>query len=185
MVCLACTELSQALLCEACRQLIRPGPPRRLRGGFIVYPGAFHAGPARALVHRLKYQGVRGAAKVLAIAMSQLVPAETTALVAVPRAVSRRVRYGTDPAALLAQALGSLLGIEVVDAIRPGLWWPHHAGRTNPRARPRFALTVAPQSDWVLVDDVLTSGATMTAAFDACERVLRLGVTATGAGTVV
>lgn len=147
--------------------------------------GAEHRGPARRLVHRMKYQGISAAADVLASVMACSVPEGVEALVPVPRATLRRWRYGTDPASMLAMAVARRTGLSVVAGLAPAWWWPRHAGRERrSRATPRFRAVRTPGPGWLLIDDVLTSGNTMLAAVAATDGVVRLGLTATGVGTL-
>lgn len=136
-----------------------------MAGPVLVRSAFAHEGAARALVHRLKYEAVVGVADVLAGVMVPLLPARTPGLVPVPRVVARRLRYGIDPARALADALSERTGIPVHAALVPP-WWVHRragpAGRR--RGAPRFQVRAVPPPGSVLVDDVVTSGATLVAA---------------------
>jgi predicted amidophosphoribosyltransferase len=151
----------------------------------VVVAATAHRGPARRLVHRLKYQGVSAAAEVLSCAMAANVPQDARALVPLPRAASRRWKYGVDPATLLARSLARRTGLELICGLRSTWWWPRHAGRSRlDRVTPRFRIQHPPGPGWVFVDDVVTSGSTMLAAVAATDGVVRLGITATGVGTL-
>jgi predicted amidophosphoribosyltransferase len=137
-------------------------PVRGESPGGVVVVGAFrHAGEARSLVHRLKYHADLGAGRILARAMAARV--EGACLVPVPRATLRRLRYGIDPARWLAMEVGRLRGIPVVTGLVPGLWWRRHAGAVI-RVQPRLLPVRAVPAGAVLVDDVVTTGATLDAA---------------------
>jgi len=124
-----------------------------------------HRGTARLLVHRLKYGGQAAAATLLAAAMAPAVPVGATALVPVPRAWSRRWRYGVDPAVELARALGRVLALPVLPALAPAWWHRRRAGLAGAkRGIPRFRPVRATPAGAVLVDDVVTTGATLRAA---------------------
>jgi predicted amidophosphoribosyltransferase len=131
----------------------------------VVGAALMHTGAARVLVHRLKYQGLVAAAGPLVEAMAPLLDPIPPALVPVPRALARRWRYGVDPGPELAAALGELMGVPVVAALRPAWWYRSRAGgRSSPRGSPRFtaARPIPPGS--VLVDDVVTTGSTLSYA---------------------
>jgi len=131
-------------------------------------------GPARNLVHALKYGGWRIAAEPMADRIGRLCGARLgalDALVPVPLGATRLRERGHNQASLLARALGRSLGVAVLDDVlrrtrntrsqtsltpverRRNVAGAFAAG--SPRAR---GLSVA------LVDDVLTTGATLGAA---------------------
>jgi predicted amidophosphoribosyltransferase len=121
-----------------------------------------HEGAARRLVHLLKYRGVSSFADMAAEALAPYVP--HLPLVPVPRALTRRIRYGVDPARVLATALARRLDVPVVPALVPHLHRSPRAGRDHDKAVSLFAVRASPHPEFVLVDDVVTTGATMTAA---------------------
>lgn len=129
----------------------------------LVRSAFLHEDPARKLVHRLKYQAMPlvGIGRVLA----PLLPRGAAALVPVPRVTLRRWRYGVDPAFELAASLAAASGLPVVKALRAPIWVHRRAGgagQTHGTPRFRLAVVVPPQA--VLVDDVVTTGATLRAA---------------------
>jgi predicted amidophosphoribosyltransferase len=139
-----------------------------------------HVGAARVLIHRLKYGGLPAAAGALAPYVEAILPSETCCLLPVPRVTLRLWRYGIDPARVLAAAVGRRSGLPVRHLLARPLWWPGRAGpagrvRGNPGFRARGAAPVGA----VLVDDVLTTGATLSAAARAVPGI-RWAVTATG-----
>ncbi len=146
----------------------------------VIAPFA-HEASARRLIHRLKYDGLTSAGEVLAAAMAPLLPSGASALVPVPRATIRKVRYGMDPAVTLARMVSVHAEIPVVAALRPQLWWPAHAGSNKASRRPpRFRSVASVPDDSVLVDDVFTTGATLDAAAEVVG--LNRALTATRAG---
>lgn len=134
-------------------------------GGIDVASGFVHDKAARRLVHLLKYQGITAAGVILATVMAGRLPSGTTALVPVPRAALRRIRYGIDPASELAHRVGAETGIEVIPALAAPFWWPSHAGGDRAaRNRPRFRRISPVPAGSVMVDDVCTTGSTLASA---------------------
>jgi predicted amidophosphoribosyltransferase len=182
MLCLACTRRTASKgLCPVCWAGFSRGGQRRLAGGVLVRSAYDHRGTARLLVHRLKYGGHAAAAALLAEAMVALLPTGTAVLVPVPRARLRRWRYGVDPALELARALGRRQGVPVAAALAPEWWHRRRAGPAGVhRGLPRFRLIRPVPGGAVLVDDVVTTGATLRAAAAALGRPVP-AVTATSA----
>lgn len=134
---------------------------------------------AGALIHALKYRGWRNIASF----MGQKIPRDGVSLlpgvlvIPVPTTSWRRRTRGYNQAAVLAQAVARLWGLPLVEALR------RRAGRTQVRLSPReraenvrgaFHLPERFRSqirerDVILVDDVLTTGATARAAAEALE----------------
>jgi predicted amidophosphoribosyltransferase len=186
MVCLVCSSYGRELLCRRCRDGLVPGGRRRISGGLLVGSGLIHNGPARILVHRLKYQGIRQAGGVLAEGMAEAMPGMKGTLVPVRRVLLRTWKYGVDPGWELAAALASITGCELKGLLRPPLWAPVRAGKGREmREAIWFRARPAPAGPLILVDDVLTTGATLQAARQAAGESAIYGVTATSAGRVV
>ncbi len=184
MVCLACRRPGRAVLCDPCRRRFRPAADRMLASGLAVFPAFVHEGPARRLVHRLKYEGFVEAAVLLAAPMAERLPRGTKVLVPVPRVRWRRLRYGVDPAAALAEALAARTGLRVVTVLVPAWFGPVHAGRRRERrAPPRLRRRRAVGPGAVLVDDVVTTGITLEQASSTLAGGVLGAVTATSAMT--
>ncbi len=183
-MCVACSRWSSAPVCALCSSGLHRAAPIQLAGSLEVFAAYTHSGTARRLVHRLKYAGMRNAAEVLATAMLEAMPSDVTALVPVPRAISRRFRYGVDPAVLLARLIGRQADIPVICALRSPLWWPANAGASRARRRsPGFSAQRSVPVGSVLVDDVVTTGVTLSSA--AATTRLGQALTATRAGVSV
>jgi predicted amidophosphoribosyltransferase len=150
------------VLCPGCARLLRAVPPRWI-GGVLIRSAFAHEDPARAMVHRLKYQAAP-ANRIGRLLVPQ-VPQTARALVPVPRVRLRRWRYGVDPALELARALGGVTGLPVICALAAPIWLPRRAGSAGRiRGCPRFECLEPVPAEAVLVDDVVTTGTTLVAA---------------------
>ena len=186
MVCLVCSTSGGRTLCDRCRGRLVPAGWKRLPGGFPVGSAFAHDGPARVLVHRLKYQGVVQAAGPLAERMAVLLGDQSGTLVPVRRVVVRTWKYGVDPGRELAGALAAITGRKRADVLRPSWWAAAHAGaRRAQRSAIHFGVRGTPEGPLILIDDVLTTGATLAAARLVLGYSAISGVTATSAGRVV
>ena len=136
------------------------------------------APPADALVHALKYEGWRELAPEMGRAMARAVlPLERgpgdVAVVPVPTTLQRMRNRGYNQARLLADALGEVLDLPVVDALqrtRGGATQVAlHPSQRRANVRGVFAVRADVSARLegahvLLVDDVLTTGATAGAA---------------------
>lgn len=185
-LCAACGRSCrpEAVVCTRCGRrlataepLLGKGPPGLDR----AWSSAAYEGVARDLVAALKFRRLLPVADLMADRIQWLAPAHTLsgAIVPVPPAPSRLRRRGFDPAGELAAALAERLGSPLVPCLA------RRGGRRQVGRRraerlgqpPRIhAAAVAPRSV-LLVDDVLTTGATLSA----CAQALR----AAGAARVV
>lgn len=106
-------------------------------------------------------------------------------LVPVPRAVSRRLRYGVDPARVVATAIARQLEVPVVDALAPPIHARRRAGGDHSRGVRPFRLKAKLRFPVIVVDDVVTTGATVMAAVEAAGADLVRAVTTTSLATDV
>lgn len=171
-------------LCTACRaRLARPLQDARIPGVERVLAPWDYAGAARSLILAFKLRGRRSAAGPLADAMFEEALAcglESSVVTWVPgRRSDTRVR-GYDHAEVLAAEVGARLGLPVHGLLRRA--GPRRADQTALGKEDRWAnlegafLARDCHAGVVLVDDLVTTGATA----GACSEALRIG----GAQTV-
>ena len=128
--------------------------------------GAF-LGPLRRAIHALKYGGDTSVADLLASGLGEVPPVD--ALAYVPAPPRRRRARGYDHAALLARSLGHRLGIPVAAVLGRSVrdLHPQAGGSRSERegnVSGTFVVRADPPVRLILVDDVITTGATVAAA---------------------
>ncbi|GAA5335452.1 MULTISPECIES: ComF family protein [Thermus] len=159
-------RLDEPLLCAACREGLRAWVQ-----GESVYLGLY--GRVGGLARALKYGGRSGLAPLLARPLAEGILAQGWALsgvTAVPTLLTRLLRKGYNPPELLARELARLLRLpyrRVLARVRYAPGQPTR-GRGRTQLPPGlFAPRVRVEGAWLLVDDVLTSGATFLRAKEA------------------
>jgi predicted amidophosphoribosyltransferase len=167
-----------AVVCEGCAQdlaaaprVIEPGPA----GVDLAIAASPFAGSARRLVHGLKYARRLSLAEVAAEAMLRALPPHevTDAVVHVPAGPWRWRWRGFDPAEEIAFAFAARAELPLVDCLRRGRGRRQVGRRRSDRlaSPPKVWATTACPRHALLLDDVWTTGATLSA----CARALRDG----------
>jgi predicted amidophosphoribosyltransferase len=162
MLCQVCHHPRSGVVCGQCRSEMRPAQDRILPGGLRLVAAYEHTGPARALVHHLKYRGVAGYPAIVADALAGRVP--DLPIVPVPRTLSRRIRYGVDPTGELARSLAIRVGVPVLPLLEAPFHARRRAGRDHARGVAPFRLRGECPSPVMILDDVVTTGTTLIAA---------------------
>ncbi len=200
-VCPGCGREGE-LLCARClkplsRRLDEPagapiGLPADLPPGILQLEWcAAFTGPVRAALHALKYSGERRLAPLLASTMAERwrrAGCGAELLVPVPVHASRRRERGFDQAEDLALACGRILSLPCRAAL---VRWErtaaqHALGRRERAANVGHAFAVRDQEAaasvrgrWILlIDDITTTGATLSGCAAALERAGALAVSA-------
>ena len=167
-------------LCGGCRRSLRRlGPEPVYLAGLQVWAPLAYEGPARALVRGLKYRSASALAGPMAAQMAANAPPgllrAPATLVPVPLHPARLRRRGFNQAELLAMALAHRTGLAVCDCLR------RRGAATRQVGRDRHERLAGPAGTIVqgrgrpvpgqvlLVDDVATTGATLSA----CAAALR------------
>ena len=136
-----------------------------------VHAAVAYKGVAKQLIHHLKYSSAQAAAKAMAEQMrGLLVVSEPWLLVPVPTASGRVRERGYDQAHLLARELSRVSGLPRRNLLRRhGQTHQVGAGRQKRLSQLAGAFTVKSNpvlatTPLLLVDDVLTTGATLESA---------------------
>jgi ComF family protein len=147
-----------------------------LQGFDAVYSYGSYEGTLRKLVHLFKYTGVRPLAKPFGELLARALPREQGFDVIVPMPLHwfKRWQRGFNQADLLAREIGRRWQVPVREVVRRKRATSPQAGLTNAkrRANVQGAFRVRRRLDGMrvlLVDDVLTTGATA----GACARALK------------
>lgn len=172
--CPACSSVGPAP-CADCIAAMAPSRAIPLPPGLDACRALLdYAGPARQVVAQLKYRNARSSAAWLAAGVAGLVSADEVDLVTwAPTTDLRRRSRGFDHAELLARRVARELGRPcwATLAREPG---PPQTGRTLVERRdgPEFtARRTVKRASVLLVDDVVTTGATLAAAASALRSV--------------
>lgn len=175
--CISCQRVG-SLLCSVCwAETFTPvDKDRRLEGfeGFTAL--AYHQGIIREALHALKYQGIQEVAEPLAAALAPRILWTFDMIIPVPLHETRIRERGYNQANVLAQALSRQMGYPVGEQVLVR----HKSTRTQVGLGPEerqmnvadaFITTTTPLPESILlIDDVCTTGATLTAAARALQK---------------
>lgn len=180
LLCNDCAD-GLSLLAKLCYRCQRPDgapacPNCLLRGPFEnIYASAPYTGLAKELVWQLKYNGAQAAARTMARQIAPLLPVNSWNLVPVPTASSRARQRGYDQAVLIAKELSRLSGFPCSRLLRRrGQAHQVGAGRRDRLSQLEDVFWVKAPSTLntpiLLIDDVLTTGATLETAAQALHQ---------------
>lgn len=170
--CLGCGR-EGSLVCHACLAALPPAAVPLPSGSHLlrIRSATLYQGIAKDLLWKLKADGARAAAQLMAQQMAGLLTTRPDAvLVPVPTATSRVRQRGYDQAKLLARNLSRLTAIPCVPALaRHGQ--THQVGahrherlrQLNGAFRVKKAAVIS-RTHVILIDDVTTTGATLETA---------------------
>jgi ComF family protein len=124
-----------------------------------------YAGPVKAALLRLKFSGWRAVAEALGGAMAGVNDFTADAVTWVPLSVSRRAERGYDQARALARVVAGAVRVPAVPLLARAIDTPPQTTRSGAERRRAMrgafrAVGRAPPGRVLLVDDVLTTGAT-------------------------
>jgi ComF family protein len=188
--CLLKPELFRAeFYCASCRTPFLNGAPLDesgrcalcrldLNGFDQVYAFGAYEGVLRKLIHLFKFEGVRTLQRPLGSLLAQALPRESSfdAIVPMPLHWRRRWQRGFNQSELLAREIARKWHLPLCALVRRGRATAPQAGLTSAQRRKNVAGAFEVKNAasvkgmrLLLIDDVLTTGATASA----CARVLK------------
>jgi predicted amidophosphoribosyltransferase len=177
-LCAACGRSckTEARLCGGCEKRLDSAEPLTGAGPVGLdraWSSAAHEDVARDLVTAFKFRRLLPVAALMAERIQRLAPADLLSgtIVPAPTARLRSSMRGFDPAGEIASALAERTGLPLSDCLaRRG--WGRQVGRRRAERMgqpPQMRLRGEAPRSALLIDDVLTTGATLSS----CARALR------------
>jgi ComF family protein len=179
--CLACSRdvlIKQGPVCPACLSTISVRPKKTtIAPGVIAISLAPFENTLKNLIHLYKYSGKDYLASILSQRMTHewpTCPFDVDAIVPVPMPYLREIKRGYNQAGLLANELGHAWNKPVLGGILKRKWSRSQTflSRSERLSNAAKSFEATYNSDLhrkhvLLVDDVITTGATLTACADA------------------
>jgi ComF family protein len=184
-----------ALLCARCREALPTLPPRCYRCNRAsasyrtcaacrphsslsqVWARTPYEDPAKQVIHRLKFERAQAAARDIAAAMAGMLPADSCEIITYVPTASSRVRLrGYDQAQLIAKELARLQSVPCASLlVRAASARQVGQGRAVRLEQMQHAFRAVHTNRFqkqrvLLVDDVITTGATCEAAAQALRQ---------------
>lgn len=165
-------------VCLACAALFQSAPAAPPPAGVDAWAAPFaYEGVARRLITQIKYRGGHSASEWLAKAMVDCVPvrqsvAQQSFLITwAPTTRARRRARGFDQAEILARAVGEKMGQPTRLLLRRSSGRPQTGlSGADRRHAPSFSSVHSVTGLVLLIDDVATTGATLSAAAESLKK---------------